>query len=89
MARRIGEASITQGINVNIPLSGIRELDIATTNFQQAVSSFSHTSQPQHNPYYNNIPWAGDVLPSAPPAYEFSSMQVHQMVNEKSTYSTC
>ncbi len=81
LTKNIGEESLTKNVNMNIPLSGIDEIDRATTQFRETANYFGNretNSTYEQNPMYNinyipSVDYLNNVMPSAPPMEDISS----------------
>jgi len=72
MAGRIGEASLTNGIDVNIDHTGITEIDNMTSAFKNTVDQLGKNKEQvgnktDNNTYYGNVPWSAIRIPEMSP----------------------
>lgn len=74
IAKRIGEESLTEGVNVNFAQSGVAEINESVSQFKRTLQQLATSNVDNNqNVYYNNMPWNYDMtysqhstVPSAP-----------------------
>jgi hypothetical protein len=57
ISKNIGEDNLIKGVDLNIPISGIHEVDEIANNFRQSIEFVAIRNEPAENVYYGNIQW--------------------------------